>query len=286
MSSSEGGSSVLFDGTRCIGCRGCSVACKSWNRKPDDLDLEKVSVEGGIEGKANLSAKTFTFMRYREIGEGDDLKWAFVKIQCMHCLNPACEAACIVGALRREGGTGAVVYHREKCIGCRYCMVACPFGIPTYEWDKVSPWIKKCTFCADRQHGNDAEGSREPACESACPTGALKFFEKRDDAIAEAEARFAADPDRYYKDEDGNLHIYGQHEAGGTGWMYIFPSSVSPDDMDMPQVSNESVPRNSRKAMGTLPYYAIGVIGLMAAIYWVTKRRQKATAGAGEKKEG
>jgi formate dehydrogenase iron-sulfur subunit len=279
MSSSEGGSSVLFDGTRCIGCRSCSVACKSWNRKPEDME-EKVSVEGGIEGKATLSAKTFTFMRYREIGEGDDFKWAFVKIQCMHCLSPACEAACICGAIRREGGTGAVVYHREKCIGCRYCMVACPFGIPTYEWDKWSPWIKKCTFCADRQHGNEAEVSREPACESACPTGALRFFEKRDDAIAEAEARIAASPNRYYD------HIYGQHEAGGTGWMYIFPSSVSPEDMDMPDVTDEAVPKNARKAMGTLPYYAMGVIGLMAAIYWVTKRRQKATAGAGEKKEG
>ena len=86
MSSSEGGSSVLFDGTRCIGCRACSVACKSWNRRPEDLE-EKVSVEGGIEGKATLSDKTFTFMRYREIGDGDDLKWAFVKIQCMHCLS-------------------------------------------------------------------------------------------------------------------------------------------------------------------------------------------------------
>jgi len=245
-----------------------------------------VSVEGGIEGKATLSAKTFTFMRYREIGDGDDLKWAFVKIQCMHCLEPACQGACIVGALKREAKTGAVLYDRGKCIGCRYCMIACPFGIPTYQWEKTSPWIKKCTFCADRQHGNEAEGSREPACESACPTGALKYFEKRDDAIAEAEARFAADPDRYYKDEDGNLHVYGQHEAGGTGWMYIFPSSVTPDDMDMPDVTDEPVPRNARKAMGTLPYYAIGVIGLMAAIYWVTKRRQKAAAGAGEKKEG
>ncbi len=181
MSSSEGGSSVLFDGTRCIGCRVCSVACKSWNRRPEDME-EKVSVEGGIEGKTTLSDKTFTFMRYREIGEGDDLKWAFVKIQCMHCLSPACEAACIAGAIRREEATGAVVYHREKCIGCRYCMVACPFGVPCYEWDKWSPWIKKCTFCADRQHGNEAEGPLEPACESACPTGALKFFKNTEDA--------------------------------------------------------------------------------------------------------
>jgi len=286
MSSNSGrGNSVLFDGTRCIGCRSCSVACKSWNRRPADID-KKVSVEGGIEGKATLSDKTFTFMRYREIGEGDDLKWAFVKIQCMHCLSPACEAACIAGAIRRQGETGAVVYHRSKCIGCRYCMVACPFGIPCYEWDKWSPWIKKCTFCADRQNGNEAEGSLEPACESVCPTRALQFFANTEDtsgrqlAIDEARRRIEASPDKYYD------HIYGEHEAGGTSWVYVFPSSVSPEDMDMPDVTDEAVPRNARKAMGTLPYYAIGVIGLMAAIYWVTKRRQKAAAGAGEKKEG
>jgi formate dehydrogenase iron-sulfur subunit len=255
------------------------VACKSWNRKSDDLQ-KKVSVEGGIEGKATLSAKTLTFMRYREIGDGDDLKWAFVKIQCMHCLEPACQGACIVGALRREEATGAVTYDTGKCIGCRYCMVACPFGIPTYEWDDWSPWIKKCTFCADRQHGNADEpaGTLRPACISACPTEALEFFSERQEAIDEAHRRIEASPGRYYD------HVYGENEVGGTGWMYISP--VPFEDLDMPQVSDEPVPRNARKAMGTLPYYALGVIGLMAAIYWVTKRRQKATAGASEKKEG
>jgi formate dehydrogenase iron-sulfur subunit len=275
---------VLYDGTRCIGCRACSVACKSWNRKPDDLE-EKVSVEGGIEGKATLSAKTFTYMRYREVGDGDNLKWAFCKIQCMHCEHPACETACIVGALKKNEETGAVTYDRGACIGCRYCMVACPFGIPTYEWEKPSPWIRKCTFCADRQTGNENEpaGTLHPACVTACPTGALEFGD-REELIEEAYRRMEAAPDRYYKDGEGNPHIYGEKEAGGTAWMYI--SSVSPEELDLPKVTNESVPRNARKAMSTLPYYALGVIGLAAGIYWVTKRRQKVAAGAHEKKEG
>ena len=104
---------VLYDGTRCIGCRSCSVACKSWNKNPADID-KKTSVEGGIEGKAVVSDKTFTFMRFREIGDGDDLKWAFAKVQCMHCLKPGCETACIVGALHRKKATGAVSYDKQQ----------------------------------------------------------------------------------------------------------------------------------------------------------------------------
>ena len=270
---------VLYDGTRCIGCRGCSVACKVWNNLRADLDA-KGTVEGGIPGKAVVSDKTFTFMRFREVeAEDGGLKWAFVKIQCMHCLHPACQTACIVGALRRNDETGAVTYNRGKCIGCRYCMVACPFGIPCYEWDRPSPWIKKCTFCADRQEGSD----REPACVKTCLTDALIFGE-REELIEEARRRFAAEPDRYWRDEDGEHHIYGEEEAGGTAWMYI--NSVSPADLDLPEVTDEEVPENAHKAMGTLPYYAVGVIGLMTAIYWVTKRKQKIAAGSHDKKEG
>ena len=270
---------VLYDGTRCIGCRACSVACKVWNNLRADLGA-KGTVEGGIQGQAVVSDKTFTFMRFREVeAEDGRLKWAFAKIQCMHCEHPACQTACIVGALRKNDETGAVTYNRGKCIGCRYCMVACPFGIPCYEWDRPSPWIKKCTFCADRQEGSD----REPACVTTCPTDALMFGE-RDDLIAEAKRRFEAQPDRYWRNEDGEHHIYGEHEAGGTAWMYI--SSVSPADLDLPDVTDEEVPENAHKAMGTLPYYAVGVTGLMAAVYWVTKRKQKIAAGAHDKKEG
>lgn len=272
---------VLYDGTRCIGCRACSVACKSWNKNPAEIE-EKTSVEGGIEGKAVVSDKTFTFMRFREIGEGDDFKWAFAKIQCMHCLKPGCETACIVGALHRSKHTGAVTYDTRKCIGCRYCMVACPFGIPTYQWEKRMPWIRKCTFCADRL--NEAENGMAPACVTACPTRALQFGD-RDALIEEAHRRIeeskAADPAGVGKYVD---HVYGEKEVGGTAWMYI--SSVDMTDLDMPRLSEEPVTRNARKAMSTLPYYVTGMVLLMASIYFVTKRRQKIAAAEGKEKKG
>jgi formate dehydrogenase iron-sulfur subunit len=272
---------VLYDGTRCIGCRSCSVACKSWNKNPAEEE-KKTSVEGGIEGKAVVSDKTFTFMRFREIGRGDDLKWAFAKVQCMHCLKPGCETACIVGALHRSKETGAVTYDTSKCIGCRYCMVACPFGIPTYQWEERMPWIRKCTFCADRL--NEAENGMMPACATACPTGALKFGE-REALIEEAHSRIetskTTDPTgvgRYFD------HVYGEKEVGGTAWMYI--SSVEMTELDFPSLSEEPVTKNARTAMGLLPYYATGMLALMAGIYFITKRKQKIAAGKHEEKKG
>jgi len=250
------------------------VACKSWNKNPADLE-KKPSVEGGIEGKAVVSDKTFTFMRFREIGEGDDLKWAFAKIQCMHCLKPGCETACIVGALHRSKATGAVSYDKGKCIGCRYCMVACPFGIPTYEWEKRMPWIRKCTFCSDRL--NEAENGMAPACVTACPTRALVFGD-RDELIEEAHRRIEAAPGKYYD------HVYGEKEVGGTAWMYI--SSVDMTELDLPWLSEEAVTKNARTAMSTLPYYATGMLVLMASIFFITKRKQKIAAGKHEEKKG
>jgi formate dehydrogenase iron-sulfur subunit len=272
---------VLYDGTRCIGCRACSVACKSWNENPAVIE-KKTSVEGGIEGKAVVSDKTFTFMRYREIGEGDDFKWAFAKIQCMHCLKPGCETACIVGALHRNTHTGAVTYDQHKCIGCRYCMVACPFGIPTYQWEERMPWIRKCTFCSNRW--NEEELGQMPACATACPTQALQFGE-RDELIKEAHRRIdeskAADPAGVGKYVD---HVYGEKEVGGTAWMYI--SSVEMTELDLPGLGEEPVTKNARTAMSTLPYYATGMLVLMASIYFITKRKQKIAAGKHEEKKG
>ena len=277
MSESEKGKAVLYDGNRCIGCRACSVACKSWNKNPADKESDNgVEITGGIEGKTQLSARTFTFMRYREIGDGDDFRWAFAKIQCMHCLNPACETACIVGALRRDEETGAVTYDTNKCIGCRYCMVACPFGVPTYEWDKRLPWIHKCTFCSNRLSGGLA-----PACVTACPTEALEIFDERAQAIEEAHRRIEASPDKYVD------RVYGEKEAGGTSWLYISP--VESEELGFPALGEEPATKNARTAMGTLPYYAGGVVVIMAGLYWYTKRRQKLSGTDGDnqhEKEG
>jgi formate dehydrogenase iron-sulfur subunit len=248
---------VLYDGNRCIGCRSCQVACKSWNRNP----AEDTSNKGAYDNPPRLSATTFTTMRFREVDYGGKFHWAFAKTQCMHCLHPACEGACPVGALKRDKETGAVVYDDGRCFGCRYCMVACPFGIPTFEWDDPLPWIRKCTFCSGR-----LDGGLEPACVTACPTGALQLGE-REDLITEARARIGASPDKYVD------HIYGEKEAGGTSWLYILP--VPFEEMGFPALGEEAPTENPHIAMRTLPYYAAGVAALMAGFYWLTKRKQK-----------
>jgi len=210
---------VLYDATKCIGCRACQVACKQWNecracqvacKQWNELPAEKTTNSGTYENPPRMSAYTFTKINFTEVEYNGEFKWVFNKQQCMHCQEPGCAEACIVGALVKTE-EGPVTYDDGKCIGCRYCMVACPFGIPTFEWDKPLPWIRKCTFCADRQ----AAGLK-PACVTTCPTGALKFGE-RDELIVEAQRRIAEHPDRYVN------HIYGAQEVGGTSWLYLSP---------------------------------------------------------------
>ena len=261
---------VLYDGNRCIGCRSCQVACKSWNENP----AEETTNNGEYDNPPRLSASTFTMMRFREVEYEGKFHWAFAKTQCMHCLHPACEGACPVGALKRNKETGAVVYDDGRCFGCRYCMVACPFGIPTFQWDEPLPWIRKCTFCSGR-----LDGGLEPACVTACPTGALQLGE-REELIAEAHARISNSNGKYVD------QVYGEKEAGGTSWLYISP--VPFEDLGFPALGEEAPTENPHIAMRTLPYYAGGVVALMAGFYWLTKRKQKLSQAGdnqGEKEE-
>jgi formate dehydrogenase iron-sulfur subunit len=195
--------SVLVDLTRCIGCRGCQIACKSWN----EMSVVKTTVSGSFENPPAMSEHCYTRIRYQEGETGGMPVWNFVKEQCLHCKEPACASACPVGALVKTK-SGAVTYDFDKCIGCRYCMVACPFEIPKYEWSKAQqPWVKKCTFCAERQADN-----LPPACVKTCPTGALLFGEA-EEVLAVAKKRLSGG--KYVQ------HIYGEKEAGGTSWIYI-----------------------------------------------------------------
>jgi ferredoxin len=126
---------------------------------------------------------------------------------CMHCQDPACASACLVGALKKTA-LGPVTYDASKCIGCRYCLVACPFSVPRYEWTKLVPFVKKCDMCGARQ----AQG-QAPACVEACPVGA-SIVGWRDEILEEAERRILGDS-KYVK------HIYGSEEAGGTSVFFI-----------------------------------------------------------------
>ena len=249
------GKGVLYDSTKCIGCRGCQVACKRWNRLP----AVNTKNMGTYENPPRLNAYTFTKIQFTEVFYNNNLKWVFNKLQCMHCEYPACVAVCVVGALVKTQ-EGPVTYDKGKCIGCRYCQVACPFGIPNFEWDKPIPWIRKCTFCADRQ-----SIGLKPACVTTCPTGALKFG-NREDLIIEAKERIAAIPGRYVD------YIYGEKEVGGTSWLYLSP--VPFDKVGFNRHSFAPVTINASRAMSAVPPVLIGVAAAMTGIYWLTKRKQ------------
>jgi formate dehydrogenase iron-sulfur subunit len=247
---------MLTDLTRCIGCRSCQVACKQWNRLPAEITQQT----GTYENPPRLSSKTWSLVQVREVSYNGGIAWSFAKRQCMHCQEPACAAACIVGALHKTA-EGPVIYDDYKCIGCRYCTLACPFGVPTFEWDKAIPYIRKCQMCADRI----AEGWT-PSCAKACPSSAITFGE-RSALLQDARARIQAHPDKYVD------HIYGEHEVGGTSIMYI--SHIPFDLVGFPTLGSEPVPRYAEVAMAAVPPAVMVVSAAMAGIYWITRRRDK-----------
>jgi formate dehydrogenase iron-sulfur subunit len=215
---------------------------------------------GTYENPPQLSARTWTRIRFTELEHDNKFRWVFTKLQCMHCELPACAAACPVAALRKTP-QGPVTYDETRCIGCRYCMVACPFGVPTFEWDKPLPWIRKCTFCEDR-----LDAGHEPACVKTCPPDAL-VLGQRDELINIGRERINSRPGKYID------HIYGEKEIGGTSWLYLSP--VPFDKIGLPVLGTEPVTLNAERAMGAVPPVLAGVAASMAGIYWIFKRRDR-----------
>ena len=180
---------MIQDNTRCIGCRACMVACKSWNDRPEDKT--DFFAGEGYQNPRDLDANNYTLITFNEIVTGPDPDWVFGRQLCMHCEHPACASACPTNAMFKTD-LGPVVFDESRCIGCRACMQACPFIIPKYDYENFAPKIHKCTFCADR-----LEVGLEPACATVCPTGAISFGD-RDDMVVEAKRRIAAAPDQLY----------------------------------------------------------------------------------------
>ena len=262
---------ILNDTTKCIGCRACQVACKSWNNLPG----ESTTFSDTWSNPRYLDADNFNRLIFREIvtPEGK-VTWNFVSRRCMHCLTPACVSACPVGALTKMGN-GPVAYNDDKCIGCRYCMMACPFQIPKFEWSKAIPYIKKCTFCVDR-----LEAGLEPACTVTCPTGAL-IFDERDNLIREARQRIGNNPGKYYPE------VYGEKTGGGTSTLYL--TSLSFEDLGLnhrgfrTDLGNYPHGLHGREWMTKVPWVALAVGGLSVGLYYINKRR--AEVSAQERKE-
>ena len=247
---------MLIDTTRCTACRGCQLACKQWNNLP----AEETEFSSTWTNPQRLSAKTWNLVDFREVQEGEDeVSWRFVNRRCMHCADPACASVCPVGALQKTE-EGPVLYDAGKCIGCRYCMVACPFDTIGFQWDTPNPYIQKCTFCADRL-AMDAE----PACVKSCPTKALRFGD-RDELLSEAHLRIGTNPDRYVNE------IYGENEAGGTSVLYLF--SVPFEKLGMPEVVAEPLPKFTWGALAKVPGVVVGLTAMLGGLTFVIKRRQ------------
>jgi formate dehydrogenase iron-sulfur subunit len=246
--------SVLVDLTRCIGCRGCQVACKEWNERR----ALKTTFNGDFTNPAKLNSDTYTNITFIESMQKDSVDWNFIKNQCMHCREPACASACPVGALVKTP-EGPVAYDFDKCIGCRYCMVACPFSIPKYEWDSTSPAVQKCTFCSER-----IKDGMIPACIKTCPTGVM-YFDEYDKVVTEAKSRIGNNSGKYID------HIYGLTEAGGTAWMYI--SDKPFDTMGFKKgIPNESLPEYTWSVLSTIPAKVVGIVAALSVVAYFRTR--------------
>jgi Fe-S-cluster-containing dehydrogenase component len=277
---------MLFDATRCVGCRGCQSACKEANELPPD----RVTANGGqYDAPNDLNGTTKNVIK--AFAEGD--RHAYMKQQCMHCLDPACVSVCMMGALHKEGegkrdllagkggekkGTGIVLYDKGLCVGCRYCQIGCAFNVPKFEWDEALPLIVKCELCRHRRDGTKTGplAVANPACCEACPAEAV-VYGYRGALLAEAKARIARDPERY------GPHVFGEKDGGGTQVLYLAPAGVAFKQLGLPELPEESSAHFS-ESVSHAPYlHGVTPIALYAAMAFVIKRnKQKEEAEHGE----
>lgn len=245
---------ILFDSTLCIGCGACYQACKERNRLPQTA---------GDFLRDELSAQTYTVVQKRSA--------RFIRRLCMNCEFPACVSVCPVGALEKRD-FGPVVYHADRCIGCRYCMLACPFTIPKYEWSELLPRVRKCDMCADR-----LAAGLPTACAEACPTGATKSG-YRDELIEEARARIRVTPEKYVD------RIYGLEEVGGTSVLLI--ADVPMENLGYrANLGKQALPQLTWHALQRIPNFVFLFSVILGGIWWITNRRAEVERAEGKKAE-
>lgn len=244
---------LLIDITKCIGCKACEEACQAQNNLP------------ASEGD-DLSDKKYTIVH--------DYNGVYVRKMCRHCVNPACVSVCPVGALYKTK-EGAVLYEASKCIGCRYCMVACPFRIPRYEWEAaVSPRVRKCILCYELIRNGE-----QTACAEICPTGATQFGE-REELIRYAHGAIKKEPKKYIN------YVYGEKEVGGTSVLYLSSIPFHKLGIDYgfrSDVPHSPLPESTWKVLSEIPY-EVGILSvLLVGIWWITSRRDEVRKAEGKK---
>jgi len=253
---------VLVDLTKCNGCRRCEAACQQAANfavpTPAQLDDRSIFQQHRRPGPRSYT----TVNEFKAPGANGASQPVYVKANCLHCNDPGCVSACLVGAFRKQPN-GAVTYDAWKCMGCRYCMVACPFQIPTYEYDNVfTPQVRKCTLCADE--GNPNKGG-VPACVQACPQECLTWG-KRSELLARAHEKIKQHPDVYVN------HVYGEHEVGGTSWLYL--SGVPFEQLGFLSLPPDAAPRLTEGIQhGVFKYFVppIAWCGLLGMAMWLTR---------------
>lgn len=239
---------ILVDVTKCTGCERCVDACIEENGSdPVQAQIDRATTKDGLSESRLLSVP--------KIAPG-----RFVRMSCMHCLEPSCVSACLVGGLTKTP-EGPVVYDPEKCIGCRYCMLACPFHIPRYEWSETTPYVKKCAMCFQR-----LDRGLAPACVEACPHEALRFGD-RNVLLDEAHALICSDRDGYLP------RVWGEHEFGGTSILYL--SDVDLTVMGWPTPGADPIPSLTEPLIAKTPAIGLSVFGSLLGINWVIRRRMR-----------
>lgn len=258
---SEDRMGVLVDTTVCIGCRKCEWACKTAHDIPTQ-NIEAYDDRSVFENMRRPNDKALTVVNEYPGVDSTSLP-IDVKVQCMHCDHPACVSACIVGAFSKQEN-GSVIWDTDKCIGCRYCMVACPFQIPAFEFDKaIQPEIRKCDFCFERT----AKGQL-PACVEICPMEVLTYG-KREELVRIAHERINLYPDRYVN------HVFGESEVGGTSWMYLASKDFA--ELQFPKLGKNPAPGVSETIQhGIFAYFVppIALYALLGGVMWLNKNRK------------
>ncbi len=240
---------ILVDTTRCAGCRACEEICGEVNSLPE-IDYD----DAVLDKHRTTSITQYSVINRYETEKGE----VFVKTQCMNCVQPACASACLTKAMKKTE-EGPVTWDEKKCMGCRFCMVSCPFDMPKFEYNSPVPRIQKCNMCWDLVREGEL-----PACVENCPNEALMFGTRRE-LLEEAKRRIYQNPDDYVH------HIYGEHEVGGTGYMYL--SAVPFEQIGFrTDLGNEALPQMTRSFLYNVPVIETMLPLLLLGVHNATKR--------------
>jgi Fe-S-cluster-containing dehydrogenase component len=255
---------MLYDSTKCVGCKACMMACNAAN----DISLDTASSDGRAAMPVDLNEHALNIIKIYTEPENEG--HAYIKRQCMHCVDPACVSACMIGAMRKQPN-GAVTYDSSRCVGCRYCEMGCPFNVPKFEWSKVIPKIVKCQLCIHR-----TTKGMLPACVEVCPPKAV-IYGKRSELLAEAHRRLKEHPEHYVP------KVYGEHEAGGTQVLYL--AGVDFEKLGLPNYNDRPIPETVHNVQHSVYQGFVlptALYGVLAAITWRNRTRRHETSAEEE----